>query len=266
MRALRLALGLFTIIPVGAPGEPDRASVRRALLFAPAIGLVLGGIAAAFLAGADALTRFGTRDVPGGPGVGAILVATLTVVVLQILTGGLHLDGAADTADGLASRGDRDRTLQVMRDPAVGAMGALTIVVLLSVDGMALSLALLKGNGVAAVVVAVVAGRVALLWGARHPAARAEGLGAWVAGSITWPVAMAWSAVWLATSAGVAWLTSEPLRLMPFAVLALPVGIGLALAAVAPVRHRSGGITGDLLGAMVEVATTGALIVLALAP
>jgi adenosylcobinamide-GDP ribazoletransferase len=267
VNALRLALGLFTVVPSGFAGEPDRATVRRALLLGPLVGAVLGVLGAGVLLAVAAATRVWSADRPAAAPLAALLAAGLTIATLQILTGGLHLDGAADTADGLAARGDAERTVAVMRDSAVGAAGSTAVTLLLLVDVAALALAEVNGHGVAAVIVAAVTGRLAAVWATRCRAARAEGLGWWVAGTVRGPAAFAVSVVWILLAGGVAVLAAG-LRsaLLPFALAAVPLGVMAGLAAIIPVRRRIGGITGDLLGAAVEVSTAVALIVLALAP
>lgn len=266
-RALRLALGLFTIIPAGDPGEPDRTSVRWALLLAPLIGVLLGAISAGFLLAFGWVTASAGGDASVEPVLSALLAAVLTVALLQIITGGLHLDGLADSADGLAAGGDAGRTLAVMRDSSVGAAGALAVTLLLFTDVAALALAVAKGHGPQAVILAVVTGRLAVQWAVRPPAARPDGLGAWVAGTVGTPLALGSSVLWLVLLGGFVILLPAPAGSgLAFALAAVPAGVIVALAAVTPVRRRVGGITGDILGAVVETATAAALVVIALAP
>lgn len=180
MGGLRLAIGLFTVIPVAGPSDPDPRTVRRAILFAPLVGLGIGLVTAAalFLARVGLDASFTPQ--PTSSSLAALASATLAIVVLELLTGGLHLDGLADTADGLAARGDSDRTTQVMRDSSVGAIGSAAIVAVLLVQITALALAVQRGHGTESLVTAVVAGRMAIVWGCTRNAARPDGLGAWV--------------------------------------------------------------------------------------
>ena len=103
---------LLTALPVPAWAA---TSTRGVLPWAPVVGLVLGGLAAG-------IAVLGTRWV--SPPVGAVLA----VAVLAALTRGLHLDGLADTADGLGPVRDRDRALQVMHRGDVGPFGVVALV------------------------------------------------------------------------------------------------------------------------------------------
>ena len=93
--AWRVAVSLFTTIPAGVNGVLDDEVAARAILWLPAIGLLAGG------AGAGVLLAAGRFNATGP---GRLLGAALALAVIGILTGGLHLDGLADTADGLGSR------------------------------------------------------------------------------------------------------------------------------------------------------------------
>jgi len=103
--AWRVALSLFTTIPAGIDGELDDAAAR-AILWLPGIGLLLGAIAGGVVLAAGALNQTGP---------GRLLGAALGVAALAVLTGGLHLDGLADTADGLGSRRPAGAALEIMR-------------------------------------------------------------------------------------------------------------------------------------------------------
>ncbi|WP_028922763.1 adenosylcobinamide-GDP ribazoletransferase [Pseudonocardia acaciae] len=244
MRGLRLALSWLTVLPVRAPDPVDRRVAAAAIRWAPAAGLVLGLAAAGLLYGLAAL---------GLPGPVAGL---LTIAALALGTRGMHLDGLADTADGLGCYGPPERALAVMRDGGAGPFAVVTLVVLVGLQ--AGSLAALAGHPDRwpAVVIAVVAGRCAFGWCCRRgvPAARPDGLGALVAGGQPWPVP---------ALAGLA--------LAAVAVLAVPTrpwqGPLAVLLAAAPVvalsahtRRRFGGLTGDVLGAAAELAVTTVLV------
>ena len=117
-RQLRTALGLFTILPVRADPEIARDEAVRAVLWLPAAGLLVSVPAAGVLlaveaGGHDALRR--------------MLGATLALGVLALLTGVLHLDGLADTADGLGSRRPAGEALAIMRRPDIGPFGVAAL-------------------------------------------------------------------------------------------------------------------------------------------
>lgn len=245
-RGLALAVSWLTVLPAPA-GAPGPAVAAAAIRWAPLIGALLGAAAGGLLVGLAVL------------GVPTLVAGLLTVGFLALATRGMHLDGLADTADGLGCYGPPERALAVMRDGAAGPFAVVTLVVVLGAQAGAL--AALASRGVAAVplvALAAAAGRAGFAWACRRgiPAARPGGLGATVAGSQPWWVAVGW---WTALAgAGVA--------------LAGPAG-GLAVAFAAAVtvalaRHtarRFGGVTGDVLGATAELAGTAALVVLSAA-
>lgn len=267
MGAFRLALGLLTVVPVRAPDNPSRRTLRAAILLAPVIGLGIGITVAAilFVARIGLDTSFTTRA--SSSLLAALAAAALAILSLELITGGLHLDGLADTVDGLAARGDKERTEAVMQDPAVGAMGSAAITGVLLIQVAALALATQRGHGTEALVTAVVAGRVAIVWGCTRPAARSEGLGAWVGGVVS-----VWAAVLVTIAALVVPLVlsviDDDARRQTTVIMlaAVPAGLLVAALATAAIRRRLGGITGDVLGAACQAATTGALVLAACAP
>lgn len=247
MRSARLSLGLLTIIPVGAVGDVDRRVARGAMIWAPVVGLLLGALGALVLLGVHAL-------VPGT--LGALLAATLAIASLAYLTRALHLDGLADTADALGSGTPADRALEIARRGDVGPFGVVALVLALLVQVVALAIATEAGDGAWILVLAVVAGRVGIVLACARgiPAARPEGLGELVAGTVPRSAAAAW-VVAAVVAAGLAggWLAG----------LAVVGALAIALLLVARAVRRLGGITGDVLGAGSEVAQAAALVLLA---
>ncbi|SDJ14039.1 adenosylcobinamide-GDP ribazoletransferase [Nonomuraea jiangxiensis] len=243
MHGMRFAAGTLSVFPVRVE-RVDREVAGQAMVLAPAVGLVLGGVA-----GLPAL-------LPGPP----LLGAALALGLLAVLTRGLHLDGLADLADGLGSGKPADQALDIMKKSDIGPFGVMALVFTLLIQATALAEA-----GYAALVTACVAGRLALTWACRAgvPAARPGGLGAMVAGTVR-P-----SAPWLATpaalliAAGLGTLDSGTTGavVLPLGLLA---GLGAALLLLRHAGRRLGGITGDVLGALVETAMAAALVVCAL--
>jgi adenosylcobinamide-GDP ribazoletransferase len=241
----RLAVTLLTVVPLpgpAAPGAPTRRQARSAMAWAPAVGLALGGLAAGVLWA-------------GARWTGPLLGAVLAIAALAGLTGGLHLDGLADLADGLGSRRPAAGALDILKQSDIGPFGVAALVFTLLLQVAALDRAQVLGRGPLAVVAAAVTARLAITaaCAAGVPAARPGGLGALVAGTVRPAVlaGLAAAVVGGAAACGV---------IYAFAVVA-GLAAGLALTAVAV--RRLGGITGDVLGAVAEVSAATCLLVAA---
>ncbi|MFJ4470644.1 adenosylcobinamide-GDP ribazoletransferase [Streptomyces sp. NPDC089424] len=250
---LRFAFGTLTVLPVRVT-RWDREAARGGMLCAPLAGLVVGLCAAG--AGLLALVL----------GAGPLLAAVASAAVPAVLTRGLHLDGLADTADGLGSGKPAEDALRIMKQSDIGPFGVLTLVFVLlaQVAALAQLYDASWGQGALAAVVAATAARLALTLAARAgiPPARPEGLGAAVAGVVPVRGAVGVAlAVTVAAAAGGALLGAYG---MLRAALAVAV---CAVVAEALLRHcvrRFGGVTGDVFGALAETAATTALLVLVL--
>jgi adenosylcobinamide-GDP ribazoletransferase len=258
----RLSVTLLTVFPGGAAVlDPDRGTAGAAMAWAPGVGLLLGVVAAAVLLAADHPL-----------GLGPLTAAVLAVAALALLTRGLHLDGLADLADGLGSGKPGPAALDIMRRSDIGPIGTVTVVLALLVQVAALSHAEASGGGrgPAALIAAVVTGRLAITWACRRgvPAARPDGLGALVAGTVRPAIPAAITLGVLAAAVAAVVISAEALGkplgwTLPLAVVAgLAAGFGLERRAV----RRLSGITGDVLGALAEVAATVALVVAAAGP
>ncbi len=165
---LRFAFGTLTVLPAGLT-RWDRPAARAGMLCAPVVGLVVGVLAAATGLALLAL------------GAGAPLAAVASVAVPAALTRGLHLDGLADTADGLGSGRPAEDALRIMKQSDVGPFGVLTLVLVLLAQVAALAQAYggSWARGALAAVVSAVAARVALTLAARAPACRPPGRRDW---------------------------------------------------------------------------------------
>jgi adenosylcobinamide-GDP ribazoletransferase len=245
---LRLAVTLLTAIPLPrdkADEPPSRGAAGAAMVWAPVIGLLLGCAAALVL-------YIFQRYWHAGP----LLGAMLAVIVLAALSRCLHLDGLADFADGLGSRQPADQALDIMRRSDIGPFGVATLVLTVLLQVTALAQADALGRGVTSVIAAAITGRLALTWACRRgvPAARGEGLGSLVAGTVHPAIPAALSAAALVGGAAFGWIF----------VVAVAAGLAASLAVTWLAVRRLGGITGDVLGAVVEISAAVCLIVLAL--
>lgn len=254
--AVRLALTTFTVLPLRA-GRVDRTTAGRAMTLAPAVGALLGVL----LGGESALLRLFYKGWSGH-----LLTGVLVVATLALLTRGMHLDGLADTVDGLGCYGGPERALAVMRQPDVGAFGVAAIVLTVVVQTAAVFRVVDVDRGTLSLTVALLTGRLAVAWACTPgtPPARPDGLGATVAGT-TGTAAVAALTV-LATAGAAAWGWFGDAAGATGAVrAALAVVVPLLVAHLLRIHavRRFGGITGDVLGALVEVATTVSLVVLA---
>ncbi|MEV6960453.1 adenosylcobinamide-GDP ribazoletransferase [Streptomyces sp. NPDC051207] len=250
---LRFSFGTLTALPVRVT-RWDRDAARGGMLCAPLAGLAVGAGAAA--AGLVLLLL----------GAGAPLAAVASAAVPALLTRGLHLDGLADTADGLGSGKPAGDALRIMKQSDIGPFGVITLVFVLLAQVAALAGAY-AGSWLRGALAAVVAGtvaRLALTLAARSgvPAARPEGLGAAVAGvvPVRGAVGAAVAVAGLAAASG-AFLGADGVVRTALAVL---VALGAAELLLRHCTRRFGGITGDVFGALAETAATAALVVLSL--
>jgi adenosylcobinamide-GDP ribazoletransferase len=236
------------VLPVPAPAVVDREVAGAAIAVAPLVGLLLGGVATGVLAGLDLL------HCP------PLLAGLLVVGLLALGTRGMHLDGLADTADGLGCYGPPERALAVMKDGGVGPFGVVTLFVVLG--GQVVGLAALNDSvghrwWVPPLVFAVSRGAFAVCCRRGVPAARPDGLGALVAGSQPWWAVVGWWVVF-AVAAG---FVGSPWWQGPLVVLVAGAVVALL---VRHVGRRFGGITGDVLGACAELTAAVLLAGLAL--
>ncbi|WP_314173002.1 adenosylcobinamide-GDP ribazoletransferase [Streptomyces winkii] len=254
---MRFALGTLTVLPVHVP-RWDRDSARRGMEWAPFAGLLVGLAAAA--AGLLALLL----------GTSSLVAAVVSVAVPAVLTRGLHLDGLADVADGLGSAKPAEGALRVMKRSDIGPFGVLTLVFVLLAQVAVVNELYGQGgwpHGALAVIVSAVTARTALTLAARSgvPAARTDGLGSLVAGTV--PVRTS-----VAVGAGVAVASAvagavvgwwNPLFGAVSYLFAVILGLAAAELLLRHCRRRFGGVTGDVFGALAECAATVALVVLA---
>ncbi len=249
---IRFAVGTFTRLPVPPPTEVDASVAGRGVALAPLVGAGIGMVSGALLlvTGVDLVAR--------------LLSATLVVALAAWITRGLHWDGLADVADGLGSAAPPERAREIMRRSDIGPFGVLVLGFTIALQVLCLAQLPAGAPTLAAWVLAVALGRLAVgvacgPW--VHPA-RAEGLGAMVIGSVT-PARLVIAGA-LAAAVAVSAAMGGPLpwsgALLWGPIAAVGVALGLGWLA----QRRFGGSTGDVLGATAELATVAVLLVLAL--
>lgn len=249
VNGLRLAFSWLTVLPVRGPDDVDRRAAARAIAFAPVVGIVLGAAAAGLL------------WVLVWAGASAPLAGLLTVAALALITRGMHLDGLSDTMDGLGSYGPPERAREIMKSGGAGPFGVAAIVIAVGVQAFSFAALASEGRWFA-VALAITAGRVVVVLACLRGTAAApgSGFGALVAGTQS-PVT---AALWV-PAALLAAIFAVPDRpwLGPLAVV-----LAVALAAIL-VRHtvrRFGGLSGDVLGAILEITVATTAFGFSLAP
>jgi adenosylcobinamide-GDP ribazoletransferase len=228
----------LTIVPIPSRFAAHEAPGPAAAWF-PVVGLLIGGV----LVGVDRLAALAFAP---------LLAAALVVAVWKLVTGALHLDGLADCVDGLAGR-DPARRLEIMRDSRIGTFGttAVVLAVVLAVAGVAGIDARARGGAlilapVAGRAMAPIVGRLFASAAAGHGASFRAGLGGAA------PIVAAIVALVVAVAA---------LGATGLAALLVAGAVGLAWAAF--MARRLGGITGDVHGAVIELAELAALLTVA---
>lgn len=237
MKSFFSALSFLTLIPVPQSWQGSGHKLEAGVWYYPAVGVVLGLLLAILYWGLNLVFP---------PGTGALLL----VLAWALVTGGLHLDGAADTADGFFSSRPRDKILDIMRDSRLGTMGAAALWFILCLKWVSVW-HLAPGLRYQAIVLIPVCGRVCMLihmaW---LPYARAQGLAsAFVTSHLK---TAAWAGGLFLVSALFIVFNSRGLLLVGVLFVFL-----LIFNAVC--RKMIGGFTGDTIGAACELCETVAL-------
>lgn len=237
MRAFWTALQFLTRLPVPRSVTAGAEERGRSVPYYPVVGLLLGTL----LAGMPVLLA----------GTDAALQSALMLLAWVLLTGGLHLDGLADSADAWAgSHGDREKALRIMKDAASGPAGVTAIVLVLLIKFSALSV-LIREDVWSGLILAPVLGRAAIVLillttpyvrpgglGESQAALMPRGLSAAVLAFVALASALSgWPGVWAAAAAA-----------------------GLSLALRTMMLRRLGGTTGDTLGAVCELTEAAVLV------
>lgn len=244
LRRLIFMLQFLTAIPIRVNVKVEREDFGKGLVLAPVVGLIIGLL----LAGGNYLLSLLFPP----------LIASVSTIALYIaLTGGLHLDGLGDTADGLFSNRPKERMLEIMKDSRVGtnAVLALIIVLMLNIS----LLASYQSHTFLILLLMPVAGRIASLIGAgsSHYAGTSDGPGRWCVEYCGIKEVLAGLVLYLVIFSAViltGFHSSISAGLSGFILLAaalIPPVSAFVLARI--LGRKLGGVTGDILGAMCEL-------------
>ncbi|OBY73104.1 adenosylcobinamide-GDP ribazoletransferase [Acinetobacter gyllenbergii] len=232
-----IALQFLTVLPIELKTMPSAKQNGQALLFYPLVGLLLGMI---LFASAMLLVKLPT-----------ILSAALILILWIWLTGGLHLDGLADSADAwVGGFGDPERTLKIMKDPACGPIGVLSLVVVCLLKFVALYVLLEQQMAAFLIVLPMLGRSVPLFLFLTTPYMRAQGLGRSMTGFM--PKKQLWMVfvITIALLCMFKWL----------GLVSLLVFLLMLFYLRSVFIKRIGGITGDTVGAAIELAETGVIL------
>lgn len=236
MTPFLIALQFLTTFPVQLKAMPSKQQNGQSLLFYPIIGLLIGGILA--------LTAFTLQSLA------LILLSSMVLVLWIWLTGGLHLDGLADTADAwVGGFGDKERTLKIMKDPTCGPIGVLSLVIICLLKWSAIYV-LLQQQSYFALILFPVLGRLAPLFlFLTTEYVREKGLGSSIAEFIPRTWALIIFVLCLCVSLYFGWV----------GVISLIVFIITLTYLRFKFIQRIGGVTGDTIGASIEISELSSL-------
>ena len=227
MKKLILAFSFLTILPFPSNASDEPPSLGGSAGWFPLVGAVIGALAAVVL--------YGLRLILPGP-----LAAVLACLVWIILTGGLHLDGLADTCDGIFNASSPQRRLEIMKDSSLGTFGGIGLIM-----AIILKITLLfslPNHFLIAIPLAAASARWLLLPAAFQPQARRDGMGAHFAASINKFAFVPAALVVVLLTACSGW----------YGIAAVVAIHGLAWLIFAFAKKRLGGMSGDVLGFLVE--------------
>lgn len=241
MRNFLRALSFLTILPVGKPPISEEKELAHSMAFFSLVGLVIGLLLAL---GYHLFSYLLPKPI----------VLWFTIGLLAVLTRGLHLDGFADTLDGLGTGGAKEKILEVMRDSRIGALGVVGLILLIGAKYLALNQIIDSAIHYSLILMAVMGRNSMVLVCYRSPYARlGEGLGKPFTENLG-----AWEVTFSMLSAfGIAWLMTGIKGILIF------LGISLfCLVYRFCFIKKLGGVTGDILGAANELTELLCLILL----
>lgn len=234
MNDLRTALGLLTILPVRYDALQISA---RALAWYPLVGLLVG----AMLVAAHFLLQLALPN---------LVAAVIVVALWASITGGLHLDGFADSCDALFAATTRERRLEILRDVHLGTFGAAGLILLLMLKVATVA----NATTLNSIFLAPILGRWAIVFAATFPRARREGMAAMFIAGLTRREILIATIIAVLFCGIFGWL-----GVVAFAGVAVVAALIARLA-----KNRLGGLTGDIYGMICESVEVGVLVVGAL--
>ncbi len=241
LSAFRLSFSFLTRFPLPSPKSFENADFPKSFIFFPLVGAVVGALLSSF---AFLLLHAGA---------GEMLTSFLLLTALVLITGGIHIDGVADSVDGFFGADNRGERLRIMKEPAVGSFG-MTAIALLLIGKFAGFYMVLESGAVQPIIVAMVLSRwgmAAVGFRAVYP--RADGTGKLFIGKL--------SPESFAASSAIAFFFVY-LLLGNIAAVYILLAAVLVLLVRKLSERKIGGITGDLLGATNELLELSLLITL----
>ena len=238
IRPFLISVQFLTRLPVRLADQPSDKALGQSLLFYPLVGCLLGSI----LIGSAWLLS-------GSP---PLVTAALLVTLWVLLTGGLHLDGLADSADAwIGGMGDRAKTLAIMKDPNCGPAGVTSIALILLLKFAALHSLVIANEWITVLLATTLARTLLPLLFLTTPYVRSNGLGA----ALATHQPREWSlAVIVATFAAILLLTDSHYLVLPLTAVITFLLLRHRM------LHRIAGTTGDTAGALVEITETAVLL------
>ncbi|WP_019459044.1 adenosylcobinamide-GDP ribazoletransferase [Acinetobacter sp. GG2] len=228
-----IALQFLTVLPIELKTIPTAQQNGRAILFYPLVGLIIGGILFIFICLLAKLP--------------IVLLASITLTLWIWLTGGLHLDGLADTADAwVGGFGDKQRTLQIMKDPSCGPIGVLSLVIICLLKFVLIYVLIEQHQTLFLILVPIVGRVVPSILFLTTSYVREKGLGRSLTDHL--PKIASWIITGFVLLLPLYWELQGLITIIGF------------LSSLVYLRHlfikRIGGITGDTVGAAIEISET----------
>ncbi len=228
-----IALQFLTVLPIELKTIPTAQQNGRAILFYPLVGLIIGGILFIFICLLAKLP--------------IVLLASIILTLWIWLTGGLHLDGLADTADAwVGGFGDKQRTLQIMKDPSCGPIGVLSLVIICLLKFVLIYVLIEQHQTLFLVFVPVLGRIVPSILFLTTSYVREKGLGRSLTDHL--PKIASWIITGFVLLLPLYWELQGLITIIGF------------LSSLVYLRHlfikRIGGITGDTVGAAIEISET----------